>query len=442
MKSIIQADVRSPRVQYIFEHLLQQIVPGKPEMTYARESPEGELRIYYGNSNAFEGVDIVIPSSGILNEGAAPYTDDIRGHLKSTELFFRDGNQYRAHFDFPGVIFYLLSRMEEYGFTSRGDALGRFSSRDSLLADSGLLRTALVDRWTEAFRRIILAAKPEISLRPTSFEVLPTCDIDSFYAIKGRTVFHSGLSGINQLLRGDFPGFSERVSYHFGRKETDPYDTLNELAADAEMLGAKLRCFVLFPWKKNDPRDRTGLDQLFNFREQLTTYNNRVIWGLHPSLSSGGSGKNIAAEKDSLEQLTGKPATISRQHFLNLGLPETYRTLIEVGIKEDYSMGFHDAPGFRAGTSRPFFWYDLQNEEQTGLKVYPLVLMDASLRHYLKANSLQSHKLIDELLEETKSTKGIFSYLWHNSSLSNFDGWGAYKSVYKYMISKTRKLLQ
>ncbi|NJO69236.1 MAG: hypothetical protein HC830_08110 [Bacteroidetes bacterium] len=66
--------------------------------------------------------------------------------------------------------------------------------------------------------------------------------------------------------------------------------------------------------------------------------------------------------------------TKSRQHFLRLKFPGTYHRLMQEGITDDYSMGFHDKPGFRAGIAMPYPFYDLVNEKETTLTVHPLHL--------------------------------------------------------------------
>jgi len=57
-----------------------------------------------------------------------------------------------------------------------------------------------------------------------------------------------------------------------------------------------------------------------------------------------------------------------------INLPNTYRTLVEQEVTVDYSMGYQDYAGFRAGTSVPFLFYDLDYEIQTPLNIVPFCL--------------------------------------------------------------------
>ena len=52
--------------------------------------------------------------------------------------------------------------------------------------------------------------------------------------------------------------------------------------------------------------------------------------------------------------------TSSRQHFIRFNLPQTFRHLLDGGIREDFSMGYGSINGFRASVASPFYWYDLE----------------------------------------------------------------------------------
>ena len=142
----------------------------------------------------------------------------------------------------------------------------------------------------------------------------------------------------------------------------------------------------------------------------------------------------ISVEKARLEELSGEKIVKSRQHYLKFKLPETYNFLLSAGIKEDYSMGFADEPGFRAGTSKPFYFYDLKNEKATDLKIFPITFMEGTLMKDL--NPADAFKKILELLEEVKSVEGNFIPLWHNHTVSETAEYSAWKNVHDKMIEK------
>ncbi len=107
--------------------------------------------------------------------------------------------------------------------------------------------------------------------------------------------------------------------------------------------------------------------------------------GLHPSYRSAGRLKTLRMETERYRSITGHHPEKARQHWLLLNLPDTYREFEEAALSYDYTMGFQDQPGFRAGIARPFPFYDLTREKITGLTVVPFQIMDGTLRQYMQS---------------------------------------------------------
>jgi hypothetical protein len=74
-------------------------------------------------------------------------------------------------------------------------------------------------------------------------------------------------------------------------------------------------------------------------------------------------------------------------------------------------MGYTNEVGYRASTAVPFYFYDLNNELQTSLKIYPVVADETGLRKF--SNQEAFKKLID--LYENLPTSSAF----HGVSFSN-----------------------
>src|SRR5436190_8549265 len=106
--------------------------------------------------------------------------------------------------------------------------------------------------------------------------------------------------------------------------------------------------------------------------------------GIHPSYASNENRKQVKKEIRRLNKVLKREVTRSRQHFLKVTFPETYRTLIELDIEEDYSMGYASEIGFRASICTPFNFYDLDLDVETKLKLVPFMLMDGTMKDYMK----------------------------------------------------------
>jgi hypothetical protein len=125
----------------------------------------------------------------------------------------------------------------------------------------------------------------------------------------------------------------------------------------------------------------------------------------------------------------------SRQHFLKLRFPETYRRLLDVGIREDWSMGYADETGFRASIATPFPWFDLERNEETPLIIHPFQAMDVTLNQYLKLSPEAALERLKSLINRTKSVGGTFTTLWHNDNLAEMDNWKGWRMVYENLLA-------
>jgi hypothetical protein len=137
-----------------------------------------------------------------------------------------------------------------------------------------------------------------------------------------------------------------------------------------------------------------------------------------------------------LRSVLNKDISSSRQHFLRIVLPSTYRNLIEQDITDDYSMGYAALPGFRAGICTPFNFYDLDLEIETKLRIHPFAVMDGTLNDYLGLTPADAIDHIKALIKEVKKVDGTFISLWHNESLSDQKRWKGWKRVYEQLIKE------
>ena len=135
-----------------------------------------------------------------------------------------------------------------------------------------------------------------------------------------------------------------------------------------------------------------------------------------------------------MKLITGRDVTRSRFHFIRFSMPDSYRCLVNAGITEDYSMGYPDEPGFRAGIARPYYFYDLISDRQTNLKIFPFMVMDVTLYQYKNMGPDEAGQSIGRLVENVRSVDGVFVSLWHNSSLQDKPEWEGWRRVFETML--------
>lgn len=118
-----------------------------------------------------------------------------------------------------------------------------------------------------------------------------------------------------------------------------------------------------------------------------------------------------------LTDIAGIPAPKRHSNWEEkLKIPKSYLRLTTKNIDQDYSMYYPDTPGFRAGTCSPFYWYDLQIEKQSQLKIYPIALTDSGLRSGKTSKDLLLQ--LNELMAHVKLVNGSFYSLWQDKSIA------------------------
>ena len=97
-------------------------------------------------------------------------------------------------------------------------------------------------------------------------------------------------------------------------------------------------------------------------------------------------------------------------------------------------MGYAEQPGFRAGTSEPFHWYDLAAERKTDLLVFPFAVMDVTLKNYQQMSPQEAQVMLQDLQAYCQTEGLTFCTLWHNSSFSEAHGWAGWWEVYRSLF--------
>ncbi len=417
MSLLIYTETLSTRKNYIFQFLIGEILGLTFQCTDNEQVfLKSELpKFSYGRKRLIN--EIFIQEESLLTES----------YIQKQAINFYCFDGYKLPFSTTGDLpfdifsaaFYLISRYEEY-VSEEKDQYGRFHGKQSLAYQCGFLKRPVIDEWTYMFLKLLRERYPSLEYKKRKFNFQPTLDIDMPFYFRSESWNRKILKAIKLSLKLDFK-FLFR----------DPFDVYTDVKKWDKKYGLQTRYFLLMGNKHQ-------LDNPIHFNkkpfEKLISELDTESLGLHPSFQSNLDSSEIKKEKQALESIVGKVIKKSRQHYLMLNLPGTYRNLLDNGIEEDYTMAFADEPGFRAGTCTPFFWYDLGREEITALKIFPTVVMDQTLKRYQQLNAEQAKKEIFELIQNVKKVNGTFISLWHNESVGDFGQWKDWKNVYIEML--------
>ena len=151
-----------------------------------------------------------------------------------------------------------------------------------------------------------------------------------------------------------------------------------------------------------------------------------MLFRSHPSWKSNSNPLLVNEEKKQLERISKKAITNSRQHYIKLKLPETYRRLIKNEINNDFSMGYGNVNGFRASAASSFFWFDLKENKTTSLRLYPFCFMDATSHYSLNQSAEEGLGELMYFKNICQHYNGLFISIFHNNTIGDektFKGW-------------------
>ncbi len=136
--------------------------------------------------------------------------------------------------------------------------------------------------------------------------------------------------------------------------------------------------------------------------------------GLHASYTAAEDPAVLAEEQAALEALAG-PVPGQRFHYLRVDPHRNLRELDRLGFRYDTTLGFADAPGFRAGIAHPFRPWDFEQEAPLGLVEIPLAAMDVTYaeERYLGLSARAAEPRLLELVRRAAERGGGFALLWH-----------------------------
>ncbi|MDT8308807.1 MAG: polysaccharide deacetylase family protein [Bacteroidales bacterium] len=418
----------TPRLRYIITTLFEERLGLRVQLT---DNPAitlntGDAGVSYGMVHK---AMLSIPAQGLLFSDAIVSLNPVVERADGESMIFRCGGEgYDTPFDLFSAIFFLLSRYEEY-LPFEPDIHGRFASHNAWSVGLSLECVPLADRWLLYLERLLNSRFPGLPITKASYRFLPTIDIDNAWAFKHKTLWRQAGGTARSLLRWDIEAVRRRISVVIAGTR-DPFDTYDSIFT----MNSAARSPLFFLLMSNKGTNNHNLSpQNRHWQQQIRSLASVTEVGIHPSYEAFLDEEAMKQEIDTLEAITGKKITSSRQHFLRLSLPITYRILSRCGIREDYSLGFADRIGFRAGTTHPFRFFDLEANCETGLMLYPLTIMDGTLLDYMQLSPQKAIEKITLLAENTRRHHGTFVSLWHNESLGEYRRWKGWREVYRKM---------
>lgn len=364
---------------------------------------------------------------GLRNRGGLPilYAHDGIGDHAVRQV----PNGLALDVDIFGTVFFMLTRYEEIVSTMR-DVHGRFPIEGSVADREGLTRRPIVDEYVDLLWAAIHSLWPWLERRKTTFELCLTHDIDVPWATWRRSPTRVVAAAVRDVVTQRRAGLAARrlraaVDARSGRVDRDPYDTFDTLMDASERHNLASSFYFLAGNVPGDVDFRYSISDapVADLMNRITARGHEV--GLHASYASFDSAERMTMEAEALRSAASSAGATQdtwgvRQHYLRFAAPYTWRHHEAAGIDYDSTIGFAEAPGFRAGTCHEFQVFDVLARRTMRLHERPLHVMDVSLFEYMDMDKTHAHEEIVRVVSACRRHAGRAVLLFHNNSLPTF----------------------
>jgi hypothetical protein len=421
MKLLIYTHKVTPRVRYVFKHICTRILGIQIDFTSIIEEfiAHQGLKLSYAKQPL--GNELFIKSHYLLFEEGISDIEIVIKKWNDTKCFFPCGSKSSMPYDIFAASFYLLSRYEEY-LPYVADDFGRFPPEESIAYQYHFLKEPVIDVWAYSFKAILQERFTDYEFVIKKFELKPIIDIPVVYKYS-----HKG------LIRTIGGSFKDLISFNFlelynrylvlSKLRKDPYDTFKWLINNHKKRNLKpIFFFLLADYSKYDKSISYQNKHLVALIKSVSDYFDVGLKGSYLALDDK---EVLKEEKSRFESIFNISLTHTKNSFSKLKLPLVYRNLIDLEITSDYSMGYVSESGFRAGTCTPFYFYDLDYEMQTPLKINPFCVLDYVYNK--KDNNIDE---IKKIIDSVKKVNGTFNLVVHNYTFSEDETWQGWKSIY------------
>tara|TARA_R110001599_G_scaffold150929_2_gene335189 strand:- start:44715 stop:46106 length:1392 start_codon:yes stop_codon:yes gene_type:complete len=338
-------------------------------------------------------------------------------------------NDYTIPVDIFGMAFFLMSGFSDLKF-SKKDQHGRDIGKSSFIANYNLIDRPIIQEWFTVL---------SINLFGREFlnenEILPkykthiSHDVDQPFEYLDYTIQRLLKRVLGDLLiRKNANTAKNRIELFKrvkgGEEKADPYNNFESLLEVLKDHQIKSTFFFVAGGKhpSYDVSYNIGHPAIKKIVKKVADANHTI--GIHPSYETL---KNPILLKKEVEILQNICTDIGihqkietcRKHYLRWSWESTPKNLSSAGIKDDYTLGYADHSGFRAGVGFPFRAFDWETKKQTDLMIHPLIVMECSLldHKYMNLNIFEAEEKIKKYQNQLKKLGGEFVILWHNHRL-------------------------
>lgn len=373
---------------------------------------------------------IFVLSDMPLTNNEVTYVEDIPVLFPGKESdnpFTIESSNVVFHHDYFKSAFYLLSGYDELD-KSTIDSLGRFPYSESIQAKLNIISKPIVNYYFETIIKGIETFGTLTGMQTTRRQIN-----DSFIFSVSHDIDRIKYFSLNSLLYSIKKTISpstikaERLKYfneifriginliRFSQKE-DPYWNFEYLSGKEKRSGINATYFFL-------PKDKLHVDSYYRLNRKkiktlmafLQKQGNEI--GLHGTVRSSYSLDALKSILSDFKSVCHIKNPGIRQHRLMWQHPVTAINHDICGFSYDTSLYYAAHEGFRNSYCHPFKLFDFKRNKMLNYWEVPLLVMDTTLFSYRKLTFDEAEMSVKNICREVKRFNGVFTLLWHNTSL-------------------------
>ena len=414
----------TPRIIYIFKHICTNMLGISIRFTSKIEEfiAHDGMKLSYGKQAL--GNEFFIQNTGLLMEQGISELEIKVQPWGESFCFFPATEKSDLPFDIFAASFYLLSRYEEY-LPHVKDEYGRFPASESFAEQEGFLQNPVVDVWAFKFYEILQQRYPALNGKKRAYTAQTVVAVEHVFVYKNKGFLRSLIGGLADLVKFQFGKVLDRIQVLLGFKR-DPFNIFEDLIELIKLY--KLQMLFMFQLSDFSIYDRNINPNRMSHRSVIKYVADYTRVGLLLGFEALRHISILKKEKRRLEDIVHSPLNAAINTKYNLTLPEHYNNLTELEIPEDYSMGYPESYGFRAGTCTPFLFYDINTELTTPLKVFPYAVHSNVLE---KETPEKMKSEVAKMLHNVKAVEGTFIAVFKNHDFSEYFNKELYYSFLK-----------
>jgi len=404
MDILIYVPKVTPRINYTFRQVCKRILGFNINFTTKIETFIGFKGVKFSYANQRLGNEIFIQAHGLLNEQGVNDLEISVSEWDGEPYFLKTSTQSDIPYDIFAASFFLLTRYEEY-LPHVKNKITDFPAEESLGHQNNFLTKPIINIWMAKFAGILKKKFKDVKFDHQNTNLKVLIAVEKAYKYRKHGISRSIVGFLSDSFRFRFKEIYTRIKTWF-IPGSDPYNVYDDLVKYRDQMGFEI--FFMFQLGDYSIYTKNINHRKRVYKKLIKSMGDYCETGLLPSYEAIQNFNMFKKEIKRFEQIANHELTNILIKDRGLNFPDFYVSLDKTDIEHDFSMGYYNQIGFRAGTCTPFLFYDLNLEQASPIEFHPYFCSTTAL----KSESIDK---LEETLNENKNIIVQYNILLDNS---------------------------